>query len=243
MRGARARRIPMVRAGTMLSHSEMIVRITVGAVLGGVIGYERDVHRRPVGLRTHLIVSLTAATFMVVSSQFVYWQHYGKDDLVGVDASRIAASVVSGIGFLAGGAILRTGITVQGLTTAAGLWLVTAIGMCAGSGMFIEGVAVTALGIAALTVLRRFEDKNLLRRRITVVLGMDGGSPEEIVRALDRVGASATDVEYERRIDATKGRLVAVFDVQFSDRVKVASVISAIESVAGVRRVRVQHHG
>lgn len=228
----------------MLSHAEMIARITVGAVLGGVIGYERDVHRRPVGLRTHLIVSLTAATFMVVSSQFVYWQHYGKDDLVGVDASRIAASVVSGIGFLAGGAILRTGITVQGLTTAAGLWLVTAIGMCAGSGMYVEGGAVTALGITALTVLRRFEDKNLLRRRITVVLGADAASgPDDVVRALDRVGASAADIEYERKIDATKGRLVATFDVHFSDDVKLTSVIAAIESVAGVRRVRVQHHG
>jgi putative Mg2+ transporter-C (MgtC) family protein len=101
----------------------MITRIALGAVLGGVIGYERDRHRRPVGLRTHLIVAMTAATFMVISSQFVYLQRYGKDDLVEVDSSRIAASVVSGIGFLAGGAILRTGVTIQGLTTAAGLWL------------------------------------------------------------------------------------------------------------------------
>src|SRR3954469_25907750 len=115
----------------------MILRISAGAALGGVIGYERDVHRRPVGLRTHLIVAMTAATFMVISSQFVYWQHYAKDDFVSVDGSRIAASVVSGIGFLAGGAILRTGLTIQGLTTAAGLWLVTAIGMCAGAGMYI----------------------------------------------------------------------------------------------------------
>ena len=97
----------------MLTHSETIARIVVGAALGGVIGYERDLHRRPVGLRTHLIVAMTAATFMVISSQFVYWQHYGKEDLVEVDASRIAASVVSGIGFLAGGAIL------PGIATAA----------------------------------------------------------------------------------------------------------------------------
>src|SRR6202161_1936150 len=121
----------------MMSHGEMLLRIGVGAALGGVIGYERDLHRRPVGLRTHLIVAMAAATFMVVSSQFVYYQGYGKDDLVTVDTSRIAASVVSGIGFLAGGAILRSGPSVQGLTTAAGLWLVTAIGLCAGSGMFV----------------------------------------------------------------------------------------------------------
>ena len=145
----------------MLSHAEMIGRIAAGAALGGIIGYERDRHRRPVGLRTHLIVAMAAASFMVISSQFVYWQHYGPNDLVEVDASRIAASVVSAVGFLAGGAILRNGASVQGLTTAAGLWLVTAIGMCAGAGMFLESAAVTLLGIIALTALRRFEDKEL----------------------------------------------------------------------------------
>jgi len=68
-------------------------------------------------------VSLASATFMIVSTQFVYFQHYGKDDLIAVDTSRIAASVVSGVGFLGAGAILRVGISVQGLTTAASLWL------------------------------------------------------------------------------------------------------------------------
>src|ERR1700735_843835 len=122
----------------MLTHGEMIARIASGAACGALIGWERDYHRRPVGLRTHTIVALAAATFMVISSQFVYAQHYGKDDLVSVDSSRIAASVGSAVAFLAGGAILRQGASVQGLTTAAGLWLVTAIGMCAGAGMFVE---------------------------------------------------------------------------------------------------------
>lgn len=140
----------------MIGHVDMLVRIGVGAGLGGVIGYERDRHGRPVGLRTHLIVAMTAATFMVISSQFAYLQGYTHEGPVDVDGSRIAASVVSSIGFLAGGAILRTGMTIQGLTTAAGLWLVTAIGMCAGAGMFVEAVSVTGTGVIALTVLRRF---------------------------------------------------------------------------------------
>src|ERR1700691_4933710 len=144
----------------MISHGEMIARIAVGAAFGGIIGYERDRHRRPVGLRTHLIVAMAAATFMVISSQFVYWQHYGKENLGEGDTERIAPSVVSTVGFLAGGAILRTGVSVQGLSTAAGLWLVTAIGMCAGAGMFVASAAVTFMGIVALTVLRRFEDKD-----------------------------------------------------------------------------------
>jgi len=94
-----------------------------GTVLGAIIGYERDVHGRPAGLRTHLIVALASTTFMLISTHFVYFQRYAKEDLVAVDTSRIAASVVTGVGCLGGGAILRTGINVQGLTTAAGLWL------------------------------------------------------------------------------------------------------------------------
>jgi putative Mg2+ transporter-C (MgtC) family protein len=109
---------------------------------------------------------------MIVSTHFVYFQHYGKEDLVAVDSSRIAASVVTGIGFLGAGAILRTGISVQGLTTAAGLWLVAAIGLSAGAGMYVVSIAATGVGVTALSVLRRFERKNdhLLRRKISLVL-------------------------------------------------------------------------
>ena len=219
----------------------MIARIGCGAAFGGIIGYERDVHRRPVGLRTHLIVAMTAATFMVISSQFVYWQRYSRDDLVTVDSSRIAASVVSGIGFLAGGAILRTGVTIQGLTTAAGLWLVTAIGMGCGAGMYVEGAVVTALGIGALTLLRRFEDKNdhLVRRRISIVLG-EGTEIAAIVGALTALGAVVSELEYEKRLDDEKKRIVATFDVRYADTIDVTKLVQAVEHIAGVRRVQVQ---
>src|SRR5439155_7934576 len=112
------RRHPMVTPSL-----ELLLRMGAGMVFGGLIGYERERTGHPAGLRTHLIVSLASATFMVVSTQFVYFQSYGKDDLIAVDTSRIAASVVSGVGFLGAGAILRTGISIQGLTTAASLWL------------------------------------------------------------------------------------------------------------------------
>jgi putative Mg2+ transporter-C (MgtC) family protein len=216
----------------------MILRISAGAALGGVIGYERDRHRRPVGLRTHLLVAMAAATFMVLSSQFVYYQHYGHGDLVEVDTSRIAASVVSGIGFLAGGAILRTGLTVQGLTTAAGLWLVTAIGMCAGAGMYPESGVVTVMGLTALTVLRRFEDKDDKRwtRRITVTLL--GSTPSALVLdAMKELGVAVSEVEYEWRAGDT---VSLVMDVQGPDSVGVPSVIGAIEAIDGVRNIHVR---
>src|SRR5579863_6714171 len=215
----------------MMSHAEMLIRIGLGAALGGVIGYERDRHRRPVGLRTHLIVAMAAATFMVISSQFVYWQHYGKDDLVEVDASRIAASVVSAVGFLAGGAILKTGVTIQGLTTAAGLWLVTAIGMSSGAGMYVESGVVTVMGLLALTVLRRFEDKNdhRTRRRVTVVLGDDARDVTAVVDALKGIGATVSDVEYEKRLDDERKHIMATFDVDLENSIGVAKLIQTVE--------------
>jgi putative Mg2+ transporter-C (MgtC) family protein len=227
----------------MISHGEMIVRIAAGAVFGGVIGFERDRHKRPVGMRTHLIVSMAAATFMVISSQFIYYQHYGKDDLVAVDTSRIAASVVSAVGFLAGGAILRNGISLQGMTTAAGLWLVTAIGMCAGAGMFVEGAVVMIMGLVALTLLRRFEDKDdsMQHRRVTVVLGEQAKDLAAVVDGLAKLGARVAEIEYERRFEDGKKRIVATFDVAFAGTVAIAQLIEAIERAPDVRRVLVQH--
>jgi putative Mg2+ transporter-C (MgtC) family protein len=221
-------------------HVDLLIRILVGATLGGVIGYERDRHGRQVGLRTHLIVAMAAATFMVISVKFVYFQHYGKDDLVVVDASRIAASVVAGIGFLAGGSILRTGTTVQGLTTAAGLWLVTAIGMCSGAAMYVEAAVVTALGVFALTALRRFEDKDdrSTRRRIALVLGEESAGVTDIVKVLADLGAVVSDMDYDRRLD-DKRRINVTLDAKIPNAIGVEMLIDRLEKQPGVRRVHV----
>ena len=102
-------------------------------------------------------------------------------------------SVVSGIGFLAGGAILRTGFTIQGLTTAAGLWLVAAIGLCAGGGMYYESVAVTLIGVAALTLLRRFEDKDdRVRRRLVLTLTGAAVPTDALVAKLAAIDVAPT---------------------------------------------------
>jgi putative Mg2+ transporter-C (MgtC) family protein len=223
----------------VLPHSELLLRVGAGAALGGVIGYERGRHGRPVGLRTHLIVALASATFMIVSSQFAYYQHFGRDDGVEVDASRIAASVVSAVGFLAGGAILRSGLSVQGLTTAAGLWLVTAIGLCAGAGMYVESAAVTLMGIAALTIFRRLEDKNdlVVRRRISVVIAEETET-SLIMKAIADLGGVVVDLEYERRLDE-KPRTTLTLDVTLPMDVRIATLIETLEKQPNVKRIHV----
>jgi putative Mg2+ transporter-C (MgtC) family protein len=220
-------------------HLELILRILVGTGLGAIIGYERDVHGRPAGLRTHALVALASATFMVVSTHFVYAQHYAPGDLVNVDASRIASCVVSGIGFLAGGAILRTGFTVQGLTTAAGLWLVSAIGLAAGAGMYAESVAGTVVGVVVLTLLRRFEDKDDLtvRRRLSLTLGHNAPSISSIVDRLSALGARVTEEDYEKHLE--EGMHHITLELRLPSTVTSERVLEALEIEPGVRRIKI----
>jgi|SRR5689334_3004304 len=218
---------------------ELLVRLAIGTLLGAIIGYERNVHGRPAGLRTHLLVGLASTTFMLVSTHFVYFQHYVKEDLVAVDTSRIAASVVTGVGFLGGGAILRTGVNVQGLTTAAGLWLVAAIGLSAGAGMYSLSIASTVFGVVALTVLRRIEHKedNVFRRRVTLVLNDSTIQFGTIVALLNQKGIIVAPAEYEKQIDEQRTQLAFQARVP---RTATDDFVTVLESHPGVRRVRVE---
>jgi putative Mg2+ transporter-C (MgtC) family protein len=217
---------------------DSLLRILLGTVLGGAIGYERDLHGRPAGLRTHAIVALASATFMVVSTRFMYFQHYREGQLVEVDASRIAASVVSGIGFLGAGAILRTGLTIKGLTTAAGLWLVSAIGMAAGGGMYLVSVFVTVVGLSALTLLRRFEDRAgpVSNQRITVLVD-DRHVDGSIAGALAAAGVTLSHDEYQRD---EQGRRRLTFEARMNGPSRIPELARAIEAVPGVRELKIE---
>jgi putative Mg2+ transporter-C (MgtC) family protein len=219
---------------------ELLLRILLGTGLGAAIGLERDLHGRPAGLRTHAIVSLASATFMVVSTRFVFFQHYAAGDLVEVDASRIAASVVSGIGFLGAGAILRNGFTVRGLTTAASLWLVAAIGMAAGGGMYAVAIFVTVTGLATLTLLRRFEDRGepIARQRITLVFDEKLSSVPMIVEALSRLGTKVLQEDYERTLG--DGRTRVTFEVRTFAPLQNHELARAVEDQAGVQHIKIE---
>jgi putative Mg2+ transporter-C (MgtC) family protein len=224
----------------MWLHADLLLRVLVGTLLGAVIGYERGQHRRPAGLRTHLLVSLASSTFMVVSTHFVYFQYYQRDDLVSVDPSRIAASVVTGVGFLGGGAILRTGVSVQGLTTAAGLWLCAAIGLSAGAGMYVVSVFSTALGMIALALLRRLEHKeeDRVTRRVSLTLSEPAPAWADIIGALRARRIAISPGEYERRID--EGSVAVTFHAHVPVDAPPEELIGALESQPGVRRVRIE---
>ena len=227
----------------MTLHLELLLRILVATTLGGVIGLERQIHRRPAGLRTHMLVALASSTFMVISTHFVYFQQYHKDDLITVDTSRIAASVVAGTGFLAGGAILRSGLTVQGLTTGAGLWLVSSIGLAAGGGMYPESFGATVIGLAALTVVRRFEGKDggPMRRRLVVTTAGGAASVAAIRAAVQAHGCVLSDAEFESI--PGEGRVTITFDLQAPGGTDPEALLRAVEGEPGVAHVRLSASG
>ncbi len=218
----------------------MILRVAVGAFLGGVIGFERDRHRRHVGLRTHFIVGLASATFMIVSAHFYFFQHYTGTAGITADPSRIAASVVTGIGFLAGGAILKIGITVQGLTTAAGLWLVASIGLCAGAGMYWEAVAVTIMGLVALTLFRVFEGKSddFKSREVTVTLSETQGVIPGIFAKLVEGGAKVSDFDFERSAESSNVKIT--FEAQIPLLLSESAFLDLLQGCPGVLGVKVR---
>jgi len=133
---------------------EIAFRLGLAALLGGAIGVERELRDREAGIRTHLLVSLGSALFTLVSAYGFNEFLVSGDTVVRADPSRIAAQIVTGIGFLGAGAIIRDGLSVRGLTTAATLWTVAAIGMACGAGYYWPAVAATALTILALWPLR-----------------------------------------------------------------------------------------
>ena len=138
----------------MISEEELFLRLVLSCILGGIIGYERQSRRKSAGLRTNVLVCLGACLIMILS-QALYENVEGRTN---ADPARLAAQVVSGIGFLGAGAIMKEGLTVTGLTTAACLWVVAGVGLAVGSGFYSGALMTTALVFVTLGSLSRLDD-------------------------------------------------------------------------------------
>lgn len=148
----------------MLSITEIIIRLVLSAVVGGLIGMEREVNNRPAGLRTHVLVTLGSALIMLVSID----GFYGLIDRAPGDPARLASQVVSGIGFLGAGTIMRTGNNINGLTTAASLWVSAGIGLAIGSGYYLGGIVTGVIVLVTLMSLGFFEKRILKKKYRTI---------------------------------------------------------------------------
>ena len=156
--------------------TEMVIRVIFAALMGGIVGLEREAHDQPAGFRTHALLSTGAAIAMILSIMLPI--EYKKWVLSG-DPARLAAQVISGIGFLGAGAILRYGTNVKGLTTAASLWAIAIVGLAAGAGKFHLALYSTGILLVILEVMDWIE-KIFVRHRITRTIKVSGLlSPED----------------------------------------------------------------
>ena len=221
-----------------LSWAEVVLRIGLAAALGGAIGLERELREREAGLRTHLLVSVGAALFTMVSAYaWTGWRFSTEEGLV-YDPTRIAAQVVTGIGFLGAGAIIRQGLSVRGLTTAATLWVVAAIGMASGVGYYWAALVTTALVLVSLGPLRIVAFKLSSRTRPEegrlVVELPAGTSAVSVLEAVEGAGADVSSLEFEEEGDSRRVDL----RVRLGTGKTAAQLIDALTQAEAVRGAR-----
>ena len=220
-----------------LHWAEALLRLVLAGILGGAIGTEREIREREAGLRTHMLVAIGAALFTIVSAYG--WNDFNFSQRSGVtyDPTRIAAQIVTGIGFLGAGAIIRHGLSVRGLTTAASLWVVAAIGIAAGAGYYSAAVVTTIVVLVSLWPLRILAHRVFERIRpgevrLEVEL-QPNESPSVLLESLESRGVAVRAFEVE---DARDRRRVAL-DVRLAEGrpEMVTAELMRLEQVLGVR--------
>lgn len=212
-----------------LALPDIILRLVVSFLIGALIGLERERHQRPAGLRTHTLVCLASALFAMVSIIAA-----GANN----DPGRIAAQVVTGIGFLGAGTIMRQGSTVRGLTTAASLWMASALGLAVGFGWYVAAILAGLMAFLALTMMKLLEER-LAKRQLTLNLAITaapGQDPLPRILTTARVmGADLQTVRFGPESLAEGLHFIIALAVPAS--LSSAGLAQALEGVEGVRDV------
>ncbi|MDD2557072.1 MAG: MgtC/SapB family protein [Desulfuromonadaceae bacterium] len=216
-----------------------LVKMLLAFFAGGLIGVEREKHGRPAGLRTHVLVSTGACLMMIVSeSIFIRYGHLSATGIARIDPGRIGAQIVTGIGFLGAGVILKEGINVRGLTTAACLWYVAGVGMAFGFGLVGIGICSTALAFLALFGLKYFDPVFRKDRflRLSVVCAAEVDIFEDLKTIFQRYALRTTNVEQE--LDLENQRRQYDFIITHSQKPMGRTLIAEISKINGITKVR-----
>jgi putative Mg2+ transporter-C (MgtC) family protein len=215
----------LASSGPTLGNWELTLRLLLAAGLGGALGIERELRDHEAGFRTHMLVSLGSAIFTVVSAYgFEDFLNSG-DAVVRADPTRIAAQIVTGIGFLGAGAIIRDGMNVRGLTTAANLWAVAAIGICCGSGFYTAALIGTAIALFALYPARVGANMTIDRWRRSgteIVIEVEPGGTDSVLELIVQRNRRIERLEIQhegerRRLIVNLDRVDAAFIAQLAE--------------------------
>ncbi|OHB36430.1 MAG: hypothetical protein A2Y08_00580 [Planctomycetes bacterium GWA2_40_7] len=193
-------------------------KLLIAAILGGFIGWERERRGRPAGLRTHLLLCVGVTLMMLVSEHiFVNYQSYKSDSVLRIDPARIAAQVVTGVGFLGAGTIMRFRTSIRGLTTAASLWIVSGIGLAVGCGFILPAVFTTIIAITTLILLPKVEGKMKRDKYTTIKMLISGQEHflDNIKSILEKNSVKLQNYRFEK--DIQKNEIVYDINVKYKD--------------------------
>lgn len=214
----------------VISSLYIFVRLIIAAILGGIIGLEREKLNRPAGVRTHMIVCLGSCLIMLLG------EYMHRIDNT-IDITRLGAQVVSGIGFLGAGAILKDGFSVRGLTTAATLWVVACVGLAVGGGFFSAGILTTIIVYSSLHFLG-FTTKKGLRKNISVYVESLDNTINNLQDFLTDNGLEVVDICL---VDNIKSDFIEIKFVVLVRNIKILTDLeSEILSIEGVKSVHIE---
>jgi len=218
-----------------LTEVDMIIRLCLGFAAGAIIGFERSSRHQVAGLRTHILIA-TGSTLLMLLSVYLP-QHFNISERGG-DPGRIAAQVVSGIGFLGAGAIIRLGNNIRGLTTAASLWFVAAIGLAIGGGMFLIAGLALVLGLITLMLLNLVEKKlfpSVKYKLLEISYKNNNSGTREALDIIHNYGIEiqSMDVNHGSKDKGTKLRLL----VKIPDNADIASIAKSIKTSGNINKV------
>ncbi len=214
-------------------------KLFIAAILGGFIGWEREKRGRPAGLRTHLLLCVGVTLMMLVSEHiFVHYQVYKSDSVLRIDPARIAAQVVTGVGFLGAGTIMRFRASVRGLTTAASLWVVSGIGLAVGSGFILPAVFTTIIAIITLIFLPKVEGEMEKDKYMTIKMLISGQEHflDNIKNILEKNSVKLQNYKFEK--DVQKKEIVYDMNVKYKDeKMLVLATDDMIKTIKDIKKL------
>ncbi|HNY83344.1 MAG TPA: MgtC/SapB family protein [Anaerolineaceae bacterium] len=217
----------------MIAEKDIIIRLAVSLVLGALVGYERERDSQPAGLRTHMILTLGACLAMVLSVNI--------SAIHNTDPTRLAAQVISGIGFLGAGAILRYGLNIKGLTTATSLWTMAVVGLAVGYGYYLIGIVTTVMMLVTLTVVNIIENRfirSVSMHSIVIEIRDSGSTLRQVRKAIAESAEQIRTFGIRHSLKNDQLRLESIAKIPKGERLE--KLVETISHIEGVRSIKIE---
>ena len=217
---------------------DIIIKLLLAAFAGGLVGLEREKHGRPAGLRTNLLVAVGSCVMVIVSEAFyIKYAMFNTESLLRIDPSRVAAQIVTGVGFLGAGVILKEGASVRGLTTAASLWAVSGLGMAFGMGFYSLGGIATLLVLISLSFLKRLDP--IIRKDRFLTLTVTAVNREGLLEELQGIFTSRKLLvsDLSSSLDLDEGELFYQMVITQQQKRVGHELTAAIKQLEGIKKI------